>query len=88
LERRAGTQIREPRVELEKLKAHARGLEKKLKTLTHELSEAGERQTATSEVLGVISSSPGELEPVFRAMLENAVWICEAGFGTLFRFPF
>ena len=54
--------------------------------LLNELRETLDRQMATSEVLGVISSSPGELQPVFDAMLQNATRICEATLGGLFLY--
>ena len=67
-------------------RSSAANLKEQLDQRTRERDEALEREKATAEVLRVISSSPGELEPVFQAMLENAVRICEAKFGTLFRF--
>jgi GAF domain-containing protein len=63
--------------------ASAAGQDTEVARLTRELNEASEQQTATSEVLRIISSTPSALEPVFRAILANATRICEAKFGNL-----
>jgi len=66
-----------------RVSSSAAGQESEIARLTRELAEARQEQKATADVLGVISSSPGELKPVFQAILDKAVRICEANFGHL-----
>ncbi len=65
------------------LKAKTQELEQKLAACARELAEARQQQAATSEVLRVIASSPGDLQSVFQAMLKNALRVCGAKLGNL-----
>jgi hypothetical protein len=67
------------------MRTRASGQETAVARLTNERDEALLRETANSEILRLISRSPGDLELVFRSILENATRICNANFGNLFR---
>src|SRR5262249_28517330 len=81
---KAGARVSNGRNSLVELREQLEERTRALAEAQKSLVEAHEQQTATSEVLHVISNSPGELEPVFRAVLENATRLCEAKFGTLY----
>ena len=68
-----------------RLKESYAGLERKVEDRTHDLSEALEQQTATSEILRVISSSPSDVQPVFDIIAESAVQLCGAQFCAVLR---
>jgi class 3 adenylate cyclase len=78
--------LKRPRRTARPVSASAVGQKSDIARLGHELAEARQQQIATAEVLRIISSSSGSLERVFETILENAVRICDAKFGNLFRF--
>jgi signal transduction histidine kinase len=70
----------------ERLRESYAGLERKVEERTAELQQSLERQTATAEILRVISSTPTDVQPVFDAIVRNAVTLCDAMFASAFRY--
>jgi GAF domain-containing protein len=72
--------------ELSQLKEELRRVTERLQSRERELAEASEQQTATSEILRVMSGSPTDVQPVFDMIAESAAWLCEAQYCFVYRF--
>jgi len=80
------TELSQLRKELKRVTEQLESCQRELESSNTELSESLEQQTTTGEILRVIASSPTDLQPVFQTILDNAVRLCEAQNGAVFRF--